>query len=410
MIAILTLVAWAEPAPDSGVTVEESTSRWIGWSKKTKPRSRAHGGDFDHPPVLEWQARLPGPTLNSASHTERARPVFHGDEILIGGAAGGGLYRLDRGDGAVRGVFEAHASVESEALVVDDRVYFADTSGTTWCYGLDGELVWENRGNAPILTQPTLANGVVYITNVDDLVIALDSKSGEQIWRHKAKRDLTRVAELALYAAPGAVVDSGEVIVGFSSGALVALDALDGTLTWSLNVGEGRYPDLVAAPTVAGSDLFVSGYFKPLLAVDRESHSVRWRAEAGAAYPVLVDDGTVYHPGTDGVLRAFSVLTGAEKWAWSSGTTAALTEPQITTAGLVIAASGGSIYLIDPDTGKLKWMWNEPELLEGVTATPAIDGRQLVFLSNSGILYSLVVPHESGRDRPSNRTLFRGEP
>ncbi|MCB9678500.1 MAG: PQQ-binding-like beta-propeller repeat protein [Alphaproteobacteria bacterium] len=410
---LLALAALAVEGSASDATSEgavERASRWAPFVRGAGAGGKRFAGDLDRAPAFQWRVRLPGPPLNSASHTERSRPVVAGDEVLVGSAAGRGLYRLSRVDGAVRGVYEASASVESEPLVVDDRVYFADTSGTTWCYALSGEKIWSNRGNAPILTRPTLADGTVFVTNVDDLVVAIDAETGEQKWRYKAKRDLTRVAELALYAAPGALVDGGEVVVGFSSGQLVGLGAEDGSPKWQVDVGEGRYPDLVATPTRAGSDLYVSGYFKPLLALDRESRNVRWRAESGSAFPVAVEDGVVYSPGTDGQLRAFSALTGAEKWAWSSGTTAALTEPQITPAGVLVAASGGSLYLLDPENGRQQWAFDDLQLLEGITATPTVVGRQVLFVTNAGFLYSLVVPKGELRERPSSRGPFKGLP
>ena len=168
-------------------------------------------------------------------------------------------------------------------------------------------------------------------------------------------------------------------------------------------MGEGRYPDLVGTPTVAGSDLFVSGYFKPLLAVDRATQTVRWRADAGAAFPVLVDGNVVYHPGTDGVLRAFSTLTGAEKWSWDSTSSTALTEPLLTDAGLVVGASGGSIYLVNPEDGTLRWTWTEANILQGITATPVVVDRQLLFVSNAGELYSLIAPSTEEVSTPSSR-------
>lgn len=395
MILSLAVLLCADAAP-----LERAT--WADYQHHPDRQTKLEGS-FVAAPAVAWSVRLPGPRLNSASHTERSSPVVLGNEILVGSASGKALYRLDRFDGATVGQYPANASVEAEALVDADRVFFADTSGTTWCYDLDGKKLWENRGNAPILTRPTLADGRVFVTNVDDLVVALDASTGEQIWRYKAKKDLTRVAELSLYAAPSALVEGSEVIVGFSSGRLVGLDAESGEELWGLGAGEGRYPDLVATPTVSGEDLFVSGYFKPLLAIDRSTHTVRWRADVGAAFPVLVRDGVVFHPGTDGQMRAFSALTGAEKWRWDSGTGTALTEPVYTPAGLIVGASGGSIYLVDAVDGHLKWTWSEPSLLLGVTATPLVVDRQLLFVTNAGELYSLIVQEDEARKVPSGR-------
>jgi outer membrane protein assembly factor BamB len=395
---MLHLLVLAHASP----TLDDASRRWLGdYAVPEAPRDRLDrsGRGVEHPPVLEWEVRLPGPPLNAASHTERARPVVVGDRILVGSAAGDALYVLDRRNGALVSAYPANASVEAEPLVADGRVYFSDTSGTTWCYELDGTVVWSHRSNAPILTRPTLADGVVFTTNVDDLALALDARTGEQIWRYKAKRDLLRLAELALYAAPAVTVLDDTAVFGFSSGELIALDVTAGEPRWTIAVGEGRYPDIVAEVVPTDTDLFASGYFKPLVAIDAKAHVVRWRVDVGAAFPVLVDDGVVYHPGSDGTLRAYSALTGAARWSWASGTTAALTTPVKTDAGLLVGASAGSLHLIDPETGLEVWRWQEPVQLQGITATPSVVGNQVLFVTNAGKLRSMrsVAPDDPGR-------------
>lgn len=366
-------------------------------------------GDFDRPPAFEWRVRLPGPRLNAASHAEWSDPVFAGDLVLVGSAAGTALYALSRDDGSVVHEFPAENSVEASAVAVGDKVWFGDTGGNTYCYDLDdGSLVWKHDGNAPILVAPVVVEdgSKVLVTNVDDLAVALNAATGELVWQYRAKRDLTRQAELTLYAAPRARVADGIAVFGFSSGTVVGVDLETGEEAWKRSVGEGRYPDIVADPVAVGTDLYTSGYFKPLVAIDLPSHNVRWRVDAGAAHAVAVDerpDGqtVLYHPGSDGILRAVVALTGAELWTWSSGSSGALTAPVITDAGLLVASSETSIWLVDPETGETLWRWHEPWMLRGISADPAVDGRQAVFVTNAGYLYSLVVPRPSPEPEPA---------
>lgn len=363
-------------------------------------------GKFDDDPAFHFRTRLPGPPLNAASHSEWGAPILFGEWVLVGSAAGQGLYALSRRDGRVLKTFPADASVEASALVAGDRVYFSDTGGNTFCYGLDGQKIWKHDGNAPVLVAPVLADSedgpLIIVTNVDDLAVALNANTGELVWQYRAKRDLTRQAELSLFAAPRAAVVGETVLLGFSSGTMVAVDLATGEEQWKRAVGEGRYPDLVADPVVLGTDVFASGYFLPLVAIDLATHNVRWRLDVGSARPPLVvpNEGealgaTLYHPGSDGTLRAVSTVTGAQLWSWESGTTGALTTPVQTEAGLLVGSSEGSIYLIDPKTGRERWRWHENWLLQGLSAEPAVDGRQAIFVSNSGFLYSLLVPAPS---------------
>jgi outer membrane protein assembly factor BamB len=368
------------------------------------PPPATYPGLFDAAPAYHYRTKLPGPRLNSATHAEWSSPVIHGDRVYLGSAAGQAMYAMSRQDGRVVVTFPAATTVEAEATVTDEKVYFSDIGGNTYCYTLAGVQVWSHDGSAPVLAPPTLTpdGAKILVTNVDDLAVALDANTGELVWQYRSKRDLTREAELSLYDAPPAVVHDDEVLLGFSSGTLAAVDLETGEEQWKRSIGEGRYPDLVAAPVLDGSDAFASGYFQPLVALDLPSHNVRWRVDAGAAAAVTVldlpsPDGTttrqmVVHPGSDGKLRAVSALTGAALWTWDSGTTGALTQPLDTEAGLVVASSEGGVYLVDTLTGVERWRWHESFQLEGISTRPAVDGRQLLFVTNAGYLYSMLSP------------------
>jgi outer membrane protein assembly factor BamB len=380
-------------------------TRAVGIQERLVPRSAEFPGTIDSAPALQWSSALPGTSMNSATHSEYTRPVVSGGHLYVGSAAGRALYRLSRRDGSLLKTYPASSSVESPPAVYKDRVYFADTGGYVWCYDLSGDLLWSRVGNAPILVQPTIVDGTVYVTNVDDLVVALNSKTGALMWRYQSKVDLTREAELTLYAAPPAVVIEDEVIVGFSDGSLVALNRKSGEVAWQRQIGEGRYPDLVAMPTTYGTDLVASGYFQPMVAIDIPTRSVRWRLDAGSAGAAVIHERkgktVVYHPGSDGKLRAVSLLTGAESWVWDSGISGALTTPLMTPAGLFIGSSDRGLYLIHPETGDEVWRFHEDFILNGVSSAPVAAGRQLFFVSNAGNLYAMIAPRKPRQRRPA---------
>ncbi len=380
-------LAWA--TPETSVPFEQPLN----------PPAADYPGNFDGPPAFHWSATLPGQRVNAASHTERSRPVIVGETLLVGAAGGAGLYRLSRRDGSILGHFAANASVESEPVVQDERVYFSDTGGTTWCYKLDGTELWHHDSGAPVLVRPTVSAGLVYVTNVNDLAVALRVDTGALEWQYQRKKDLTREAELALFAAPPAAVADDLVVLGFSDGAVVGLEGSSGTVRWERRVGEGRYPDIVAGAVATGTDIIASGYFKPVVAIDLTTQNIRWRMEHGAAAAVAVDEasGLIFHPGTDGRLRAIITLTGALKWSWASGTSGAMTTPVVTEAGILIGSSDGALYLIDPDSGVELWRFSENHLLEGITVAPVVDGRQVLFVTNAGRLYSMLVPTQRGQ-------------
>ena len=370
-----------------------------GWASAAENPSDAagqktQGEEFSKPPVEHWRVRLPGGRVNSASHTERATPVIVGDEIYVGTAAGQGIYRLARSDGGLKGHFDAEASVQASPLVLEDGVIFSDIGGDTYAYDLEGTLRWKHDGRAPILASPVHHEGRVYLTDVEDRVVALEASDGALLWQYQQRKDPTRRSGLSLYAAPRAVpLDNGEMLFGFSDGSVVALDADTGDVKWNRRMGEGAYPDIVADPLWSDGVLYVSGYFTPFVAFDVETATLRWRQEQGAAStPILMRDGFIVHPGTDGSLRAYEAVSGDLKWMWDSMSQAALTSPVVTEAGLLVGIGDGTLVLLDEREGQEIWRYRSDFILQGITASPVVEGRQVVFVTNAGWIQSMVSP------------------
>ena len=69
--------------------------------------------------------------------------------------------------------------------------------------------------------------------------------------------------------------------------------------------------------------------------------------------------------------------------------------------------------LIDPEVGAPTWMFDPGYVVEGLAAAPAVEGRQVVFATNGGNLYSLVTPLAANDDLragwPSGRLSSHAE-
>lgn len=354
-------------------------------------------GHFDAPPVVQWIVPLPVPPLASATHTERSGPVLHGENIYVGAAGDDGVLVLDRRSGRLLTRMPTTAPVQSSPVITDDMILFTDVSGTTWCYPLEGgEPLWEHYSGAPLLSSPTISGDSVFVANVDGQVYALSLQEGELQWRFAHRTDPGRLAELELYGAPSPIIAGDTVLAGFSDGAVVALSVDSGDPLWTRRVGEGAYPDIIAEPLVREGDLLISGYTEPLLSMDRENQAIRWRQDVGGPHPAVEDGQQLLHSGGDGILRALDSRTGDVLWEWDSDTAAALTRPVSTPGGILVGAAAGTVYLVEPDSGDLVWKYDPGHFLAGITAAPAVEGRQAVVLTNAGHLISFVVPRSNG--------------
>lgn len=345
--------------------------------------------NFNGKPVLEWSRDLPGGKAGGLFHTERAAPAVHDGVLYVGSAGGNALYSLDLNSGGLNHHYPTESAVFSSPLFQEDGIYFSDSAGYTYRFEIgESEPTWKHFGGVPIGSTPTLHGDTLFVATVDDLVFAIDKNTGETQWRYQHPPDATRQSELTLFGAPSPVAQGAEVFFGFSDGSLASMDVETGQVNWERQVGQGRYPDLIATPVVADGDIYLGAFSEPFLALDRESHSPRWSLDLGTAAAVAVSGDRLYVGGSDGQLRSVDRKTGEVVWSWDSDTSGALTEPQLTHVGIVVASSDGGLYIVNAKTGQLNWTYKPDHHLAGISATPMVFGDRLVATTNGGQLLS----------------------
>ena len=132
------------------------------------------------------------------------------------------------------------------------------------------------------------------------------------------------------------------------------------------------------------------------MSLNLETRNVRWRIDAGGTSAPISDGEWVIHGGTDGKLRAVDRLTGAPRWTWEAPSSGSLTQPVMTDAGIFVGSSTEGLYLIDADTGAESWVFEPGYKTTGISANLAVEGRQIVVVTNAGRILSLVVPEDTG--------------
>lgn len=86
---------------------------------------------------------------------------------------------------------------------------------------------------------PIVKNGVMYVSLPFNDVVALEAKSGKQLWRYRHDWDGSR--EMCCGPANrGVAVDNGRVFMGTVDGRLIALNAQTGVKLWDQDVTQGK--------------------------------------------------------------------------------------------------------------------------------------------------------------------------
>ena len=174
----------------------------------------------------------------------------------------------------------------------------------------------------------------------------------------------------------------GEAVmaVGTADRNLVLLDRASGEIIWRAHLdGTVR-----AGPLLDEDRLYVATESQPQGRVSavrlRDGHKL-WQTRAGSVTAPLAFDGDAIYAGTEeGLVLRMEPERGETQWrATLSGAVRA--GPVITPAGLLVATTTDTLFLIDRQTGTVR---SRLKLPGTVLATPATDGRRVYLPTTNG--------------------------
>jgi len=243
----------------------------------------------------------------------------------------------------------------------------------------------------------TIANGKVYVTNVDGELSVLDQVVGNVLWRKTYK---VAISTGPTYAA-------GVLYFGTTDAEVVAVNANDGGVVWRHKVSS----EVLANPTVSGSKIFVKTVDGKLFALNQsdgeriwvESHEVPALSLRGDSAPIAIED-KVFAGFANGKLMAVEADTGKKIWETIVAVPSGRTDLQrmIDIDGvfqfsdnvIYVSSYQGRIAAVAADSGRAIWT-RDMSSYSGLT----LDGSQLYMTDADGYVWCL--------DKKTGATLWR---
>jgi outer membrane protein assembly factor BamB len=238
-------------------------------------------------------------------------------------AQGGRLWRFDtRRD-------DDDSTNVGGGLAVDQGTLYA-VNGLADIVALDaakGTIRWRSTIGAPTRSAPTVVEGRVFVTTIEDRLLALATEDGRQLWTHQAVNATTSVL-----GRPAPAYASGLVVAGFGSGELATLRADTGNVVWT---------DNLAAAVRTGSLADFS--------------AIRGLPAVG--------DGRVYAISMGGLMVAVDLPTGRRLWERE---VAGEDSPWAAGSWLFVVSLDQRIAAVNRDDGHVAWVtdlprWQNPE-------------------------------------------------
>ena len=215
-----------------------------------------------------------------------------------------------------------------------------------------GKQIWRRRVGAPIRGAPSVFGNRVFVIGHNNVTAALNIDDGKLLWLHEG---LPETSGLVGGSTPA--VAGGIVMIGYSSGELVAVKIENGRPLW-------------------GDQLVRRGLITPLASLS-----------AIRALPVI-DGDRVFAVSHSGRSAAYNLRTGRRLWERDFG---GVEMPWIAGNFIYMVTSRAELVCLTRADGRVKWVtqlerYEDPEELEGliVWSGPVLAANRLVVVSNKG--------------------------
>jgi outer membrane protein assembly factor BamB len=311
-----------------------------------------------------------GPNLKPAvAVTERSWPLARGGSLAQGVAKSPLPDKLEllwqhKVDG---GAFE------NSPAIAEGVVYLADMDGQISALDLaSGKVRWNQKIETGFIASPSVRGQLLYVGDYDGKFHALDRESGGVRWTHQSDAEIDG----------GANFWRDNVLFGSQDAKLYCLNAESGKLVWKFEIQD----QIRCMPTVVGDRSFVAGCDSLLHIVDlttgTEAASVPIGSPTGVTPAVL--GNVVYFSTMGGTLFGIDWKEAKVVWQIEDKTSQqeVRSSPAVQEGILVIGSRDRRVQAHDPKTGDSVWSFPtrqrvdcSPVIVDQRVFVGAVDGR-----------------------------------
>ena len=266
-------------------------------------------------------------------------------------------------------------------IAVDGGTVYA-TTGRADILALDaatGAIRWRKPLGTPARTAPTVADGRLYVTTIDDRLVALSASSGDRLWSYQAATSATTIL-----GRPAPAVADGLVVAGFGSGEISAVRSDSGAVAWTDSMastrGRNSLLDLSAVrglPAIEAGRVYAVGLGGVTVSFDLRSGRRLWEREIGGSespwlagdwlFVLTTEQALVCLSKDDGRVRWFTDLPRYEDMKRQKDPIV-WTGPVMAGGRLLVGGSTEKAMTLDPASGQVQSTFDLP----GIASVPAV--------------------------------------
>jgi outer membrane protein assembly factor BamB len=369
------------PLPGERVSV-------LSFDQRLEPEAEASGA-----------IELPKPYVNTEWPQAGGYPA-HAMYHLALGAEPQRLWRASVGDGS-----SSNTRLVASPVVADGIAFAYDTAGRVTAVSVaDGSRLWrvdltpeDEDSDKGFRGGVGYDGGRLYAATGFGLVVALDAKTGKEIWRHSVG--------VPLRSAP--TINGGRVFAITQDNQLFALNALTGEVLWNhQGIAESAGLLSSSSPAVAGDTVVAAYSSGEIFALRVENGRVAWSdtlSRQGRMTPLaalndisgqpVIDRGRVFALSHSGRMVSIDLRTGERQW---DKTIAGTQTPWVAGNYVYVVTTEADLVCLGRDDGKIHWVTHLGQFDDAVRkedpiywSGPVLAGDRLIVTSSNGFAVSI---------------------
>ncbi len=260
-----------------------------------------------------------------------------------------------------------------------------------------GKEIWTHTLGVPIINAPVANGGRIFVSSEDNHFYALAQNDGRQLWDHQGIAESASILE-----STSAAVAGEYVIVPYSSGELYAIRVTNGRVAWSDTLTRSggvtalsELDDIAGRPVIDRDMVFAISHSGVMAAINLNTGDRAWSRDIGGIQTPWVAGDFVYVLTSDEKLLCLQRKDGRVKWIhqlpqWEDPEdregTIIWSGPVLVSNRLIIASSNGYAESISPYTGELL---GKVQIPQGTAIAPVVANQTLYLLTHDAELVAL---------------------
>lgn len=257
----------------------------------------------------------------------------------------------------------------------------------------NGREVWRQKLTTSSFTAPLVANGKVFVLGSDRSVSAFEAtntaKFGSRLWTQKRSTDALTLRQA------GVLLMAGDTLVASSSGRLIGMNPLDGSIRWEtpIAVARGtndieRLVDLVGAVSSASDVVCARAYRVSVGCVNILRGQLLWSKQAVGFVGVQGDDRSLFGAESDGKVIAWNSVNGERLWVAEQLLNRNLSAPAVMAKAIAVGDSTGLVHFLSKADGSS--MNRVTTDGSAMAAPPVVVSNTLVVVTRNGGIFGFV--------------------